>query len=448
MAINNVLDFGAVADGITKCSDAFKKAIEKCEKDGGGVIYVPAGTYLTGPITLKSNMTLEVEAGARLVFSNDLEDYAVVTSRWEGVKRDCYESCINAYNAENVSIVDRGILDGNGKFWWDIFRAKENKYPRPKMIAPYECSNVLIQGVTIVNSPSWTINTILCDNVTIDGLTINNPSDSPNTDGIDPESCTNVHISNCHIDVGDDCIAIKAGTEDTEIRVPCRNITISNCTMVHGHGGVVLGSEMSGDIINVTISNCIFEGTDRGIRLKSRRGRGGKVEDVRVCNVIMENVLCPFIANLYYFCGPRGEEKYVWDKEKYPVDERTPAFRRLNMSNISCKNVQASAGFFYGLAEMFVEDCSFENIYISMDKNAKPDYPAMLAGIEPMKQKGFFISNSQNISFSNVTVVGVDGPSFNLENCDSLVFDNCISKEPVNDGGLIAQENVTNLTIK
>lgn len=448
MSKYNVVDFGAIGDGKVSCTDAFKAAIAECEKNGGGTIYVPAGTFLTGAIFLKSNMTLFVEAGARLLFSNDINDFPVVISRWEGVKRECYASCINADDAENVTITGRGTLDGQGEFWWKIFRAKENAYPRPKLIAPYNCKNVTIEGVTLTNSPSWTINTILCENVTVDKITIKNPYDSPNTDGIDPESCKNVHISNCHIDVGDDCIAIKAGTEDTEQRVPCTNITITNCTMVHGHGGVVLGSEMSGDITNVTISNCIFEGTDRGIRLKSRRGRGGKVEDIRVNNIVMNEVLCPFIANLYYFCGPKGDEKYVWDKAPYPITEETPAFRRLSFANISAKNVSAAAGFFYGLAEMFVEDVTFDNIYISMADDAEPGFPDMLANIEPYKQKGFFASNTRGISFSNVTVVGADGPAFDVENSEDIVFSNCKSRNPRVESQVIRTTNVTNCDIK
>lgn len=448
MSLENILDHGAVGDGKTLCTEAIAKAVEKCRENGGGTVYVPAGTYLTGAIFLASNIELRVESGATLLFSNDIKDFPVVTSRWEGVKRDCYASCINADNAENVSLTGGGTLDGQGAFWWKIFRAKENEYPRPKMIAPYECKNVLIRDVILKNSPSWTINTILCDNVTIDNVTINNPSDSPNTDGIDPESCTNVHISNCHIDVGDDCIAVKAGTEDTADRVPCKNITITNCTMVHGHGGVVLGSEMSGGIINVAISNCVFEGTDRGIRLKSRRGRGGVVEDVRVDNVVMENVLCPFIANLYYFCGPRGDDKYVWDKNPYPVTDETPAFRRLHFANMTCKQVNAAAGYFYGLAEQFVEDCTFENIYISLADNAVPGKPAMLAGIEDMKQKGFFIANSKDISFSNVTVVGADGPAFDVEDCEDIVFANCKNKLNRTGGECVAQKNSKNISIK
>ncbi len=444
MAFINIVDCGACPDGKTLNTKAIELAIDKCVQSGGGTVFVPAGIYLTGPVFLKSNIELNLEAGATLLFSNDLNDYPVVESRWEGVKRECYASLINAYGEENISITGRGTLDGQGAFWWKIFRAKENKYPRPKMIAPYECKNVLISGVTLTNSPSWTINTILCDNITIDNVTIKNPYDSPNTDGIDPESCSNIHISNCHIDVGDDCIAIKAGTEDTKERIPCKNIVIENCTMVHGHGGVVLGSEMSGGIVNVAINNCVFENTDRGIRLKSRRYRGGVVEDIRVNNVIMENVLCPFIANLFYMWGPRGQDPDVCDKSPAPVTDATPAFRRLHFANMTCKRVNASAGYFYGLPEMFVEDCSFENIYISMAEDAVAGIPAMLVGAEEVKQKGFFMCNTKDIKFNNVTVVGADGPCFEIENSEDLTFTNCKSKENKANAPLIEQKNCKN----
>ena len=448
MSIINIVDCGAIGDGQFSCTKAIASAIEKCSNNGGGMVYVPAGTYLTGPIFLKDNIELNIEAGATLLFSNDLEEYPVVESRWEGVKQECYASLINAYNAKNISITGRGTLDGQGQFWWDIFRAKENKYPRPKMIAPYECENILIKGITLKDSPSWTINTILCNNITIDNVSIKNPYDSPNTDGIDPESCTNIHISNCHIDVGDDCIALKAGTEGTEERIPCKNITINNCTMVHGHGGVVLGSEMSGGIINVTISNCIFENTDRGIRLKSRRYRGGVVEDIRVNNVIMENVLCPFIANLYYMWGPRGMDADVADKNPAPVTKDTPAFRRLHFSNITCKNVNAAVGYFYGLAEMFVEDCTFENVYAELSKDGKPGIPAMLVGAEEVKEKGFYLCNTRDIKFNNVTVVGADGPAFEVENSENISFTSCANRENKADAALVHQRNSKNLIVQ
>ncbi|WP_312887364.1 glycoside hydrolase family 28 protein [Clostridium lacusfryxellense] len=273
-------------------------------------------------------------------------------------------------------------------------------------------------------------------------MSIKNPADSPNTDGINPESCKNVHISNCHIDVGDDCIAIKSGTEDTLIRVPCENITISNCTMVHGHGVVVIGSEMSGDIRNVTISNCVFEGTDRGIRMKSRRGRGGVIEDIRINNIVMKDVLCPFIANLYYYCGPKGKDKYVWDKTPYPITKDTPAFRRIHFSNITAREVRAAAGFLYGLAEMYVEDVSFENISISMAKNAEPGMPDMMSNLEPMAQRGFFCSNVKDISFSNVTISNHKGPAFYVENAFNVEFSRCKTKNAKNDDPMVKLINV------
>lgn len=448
MSIYNLVDFGAVGDGISSCTDIFKYVIDKCSRDGGGTIYIPSGKYLTGAIFLKSNMNLYIEAGAEILFSNNINEYPIVNSRWEGVKRDVYASCIYAENEENISITGQGTLNGQGDFWWKIFREKQNEYPRPKLISPDNCKNILIEGVKLINSPSWTINPICCENVTIDKVTIINPYDSPNTDGIDPESCYNVHISNCHIDVGDDCIAVKAGTEDTKEKIPCKNIVITNCTMVHGHGGVVLGSEMSGGIINVTISNCVFNGTDRGIRLKSRRGRGGIVEDIRINNIIMENVLCPFVANLYYYCGPKGKDKYVWDKSPYPITDETPAFRRLHFSNITAKKVSAAAGYFYGLPEMYIEDVTFDNVLISIDTEGAEAFPAMLANIEPMSQKGFFISNASNVVFNNVIIEKHKDSAFYIENSNNILFNNCKSKFPQNDKELLKIDNVENYEVK
>lgn len=438
----NITEFGAIPDGITSCTHAFTTVINACSEAGGGTVYVPAGKFLTGPIRLKSNINLKLDSGAILLFSNDVAEYPVVNSRWEGVQREVYSSCIYAENEENISITGRGKLDGQGQFWWKIVKNKENLYPRPKLISFHGCNNVLIEGVTLVNSPSWTVNPICCENVTVDKITIKNPSDSPNTDGVNPESCSNVHISNCHIDVGDDCVTIKSGTEDTEYRVPCENITISNCTMVHGHGGVVIGSEMSGDVRNVTISNCVFEGTDRGIRMKSRRGRGGVIEDIRINNIIMKDVLCPFIANLYYYCGPKGKDKYVWDKEPYPITAETPTIRRIHFSNITAREVRAAAGFLYGLAEMYVEDVSFENISIAMAEETEPGMPAMMSNLEPMKQRGFFCSNVSDLSFNNVTINNHEGPAFYVENATNVEFSRCKTKGAKIDVPMIELNNV------
>lgn len=280
MLIYNIEDFGALKNSKKLATEAITRAIEAANKAGGGTVYVPAGTFLTGAIHMKSNIELNLNPGAILSFSTNPEDYPAVECRWEGVKQQVHSPCIYGRELVNVSITGSGMINGNGELWWEKFRNRreELQYPRPTLIGLDSCQRVTLKDIALVNSPSWTVNPIGCYNVTIDNISILNPADSPNTDGINPESCTNVRISNCNIDVGDDCIAIKAGTEDTKERVPCENITITNCTMVHGHGGVVLGSEMSGDIRNVTISNCVFKQTDRGIRMKSRRGRGERLK--------------------------------------------------------------------------------------------------------------------------------------------------------------------------
>jgi polygalacturonase len=398
--------------------------IDQLHQAGGGRLIFASGIYPTGSLVLKSHVELHLQPGAILRFSDDPKEYPVVVSRWEGVKREVHASCIYAEDAENIAITGFGTLDGQGQKWWQVFREHPEQlaYPRPKLISFDSCQQITLRDIRLINSPSWTVNPILCQDVTVDNVKINNPADSPNTDGIDPESCKNVRISNCLIDVGDDCIAIKSGTEETKDRVSCENITITNCQMLHGHGGVVLGSEMSGDIRHVTITNCIFQDTDRGIRLKSRRGRGGIIEDIRVNNLIMDNVICPFTLNLYYFCGPKGKEKYVWDKNPYPITEETPQFRRIHFANISARNVHAAAGFIYGLSEQFISDVSFQDVSISMAKNPLPGKPAMMTGMNEMSKQGFYIGCAKNIQFDRLELVDVENP-FHVENSQGITVD-------------------------
>lgn len=424
-SVYNITEYGAIPDGVTDASPAFRKALRACARTGGGTVYVPAGRFAAGPVELPDNTTLYLDAGARLLFSTDPADYPAVESRWEGVQRKVSMSCVYAKDAENVAVSGRGTLDGRGEAWWKAYRAGTLALPRPKLISFHNCTRVRVSGVQLVNSPAWTVNPVLCDDVTVDGVTIVNPADSPNTDGINPDSCRNVRISNCLIDVGDDCIAVKAGTEGTSLRSPTRNVVIVNCTMLHGHGGVVLGSEMSGGISRVAVSNCVFEGTDRGIRMKSRRGRGGAVEDISVDNIIMDGVLCPFTANLYYFCGPGGKDGNVSDRRALPVTDATPAFRRLRFSNITARNVRAAAGFFYGLAEMPVENVSFSDVSVELQPDAEPAVPEMMAGLSPMSRRGFFCGNVRNFSFHRVWVSGHEGPAFHVENGEDVSFDAC-----------------------
>lgn len=378
-----------IADKITYLST-------KC---GGGTLYFPAGEYKVGPIELKSNITIELEAGAVLKFSNDMDLYTpFVEMRYEGVMIKTFHPLISAVDCENITIKGEGTIDGQGKAWWDEkFKCdlaiknngnyETNKYQkmwrevndvealkkvtntdwfgnikngffRPPFIQPMRCKNVKIEGIHIQNSPFWTVNPEFCDNLTIHGITINNPL-SPNTDGINPESCKNVHISDCHISVGDDCITIKSGRDlqARQLGVPCENITITNCTMLAGHGGVVIGSEMSGGVKKVSISNCVFDGTDRGIRIKSSRGRGGVVEDIRVSNIVMSNIAKEAVVlNLKYS---------KMDKEE--KSERTPIFRNIHISDMICNGVQTPVKI-VGLEESPISDISLRNIDI---KNAK-----------------------------------------------------------------------------
>ena len=240
----------------------------------------------------------------------------------------------------------------------DYVSSMQRRFFRPPFIQPIRCKNVKIQGIKIINSPFWTINPEFCENLLIDGVTINNPL-SPNTDGINPESCRYVHISNCHISVGDDCITLKSG-RDLQARNlghPNENITITNCTMLAGHGGVVIGSEMSAGVKKVTISNCVFDGTDRGIRIKSTRGRGGVVEDIQVDNIVMRNIEQEAIVmDLAYSKMPAE-----------PLSDRTPIFRNINISNMTATDVLIPIRI-NGLEESPISDVTISNVNI---KNAK-----------------------------------------------------------------------------
>ena len=390
---------GAVTDGTTVNTRLINSTIERLAGEGGGTLFFPAGRYLTGPIRLKSNITLELEAGATLLFSTNFDDYLpFVEVRHEGVMMKSFCPLIYATDAENITIKGEGTLDGQGKAWWDEFfkvlidlrdngKRDVNKYQplfekendvkkiasetnedwhgtldrrffRPPFIQPIRCKNVRIEGVKIINSPFWTVNPEFCDNVTVDGVTIHNV-DSPNTDGINPESCRNVHISNCHISVGDDCITIKSGRDlqARNIGAACENITVTNCTMLSGHGGVVIGSEMSGGVRRVTITNCVFEGTDRGIRLKSTRGRGGIVEDIRISNIEMKDIKKEALTfNLKYSRMPQE-----------PKSERTPVFRNIHISGVTVVDVNVPIQI-VGLEEAPISDIVLRDIQI---KNGK-----------------------------------------------------------------------------
>jgi polygalacturonase len=412
----NVRMFGATGDGKTLDSPAIQKAIDACAELGGGTVYLPAGQYQAGSLFLRNHITLLLDAGAVICGSENRADYPIIHSRWEGKHQDTHAPLIGGEHLHHIAVTGRGTIDGRGGVWWQAKFEKTLAYPRPRLISFSDCSNVLIEGITAVNSPSWTINPVHCQNVNVRGITIINPADSPNTDGINPDSCRLVRISDCYISVGDDCITIKSGTEHErpDLHAPCRDITITNCTLERGHGGVVIGSEMSGGVQNVVISNCVFIGTDRGIRIKSRRGRGGTIEDIRVSNLIMDGVLCPFTMNLYYHIGELGNLQ-VSDKNPRSVNLGTPRLRRIHFSHITAREVKHAAGFLYGLAEMPLEDISFSDIFISISDEADSGYPEMADDIPSMSQAGFFVRNARRIRLEQVQVRGHRGPAFDID---------------------------------
>ena len=457
----NIKELGADITGLVKCTGLINTTIDKAAKEGGGTLYFPAGNYLTGPINMQSNITLHIESGATIRFSDDFEDYLpFMTVRWEGVVMKTFAPLINAQNANNLTITGRGTLDGQGKKWWDfdnplITEARstgkithvtdiqrqweeankglvvddyfkptiERRFFRPPFIQFYECENILIEGVTIKNSPFWTINPEFCNNLVVHGITINNPSKDPkgpNTDGINPSSCSNVRISDCFISVGDDCITIKSGrdADGRKYGRSCENITITNCVMLAGHGGVVIGSEMSGGVKKVTISNCVFNGTDAGIRLKASRGRGGVVEEIRVDNIIMNDIQKnAFIFDLFYDKASKEE----------PVSERTPVFRNIHLSNITGNNIK-KVGYITGIKEMPIEEISFSNINM-------------------VAEQGFTAKTATNIRFTNVDFAVTKGASIAMEDCRDIVLDNFRTKKPLSNQAVIELSNVSNAFI-
>ncbi|HEV2417181.1 MAG TPA: glycoside hydrolase family 28 protein [Terriglobia bacterium] len=414
--VYNVLAYGASADGRKMDTQAIQAAIDACAEKGGGTVFLPAGKYLTGAIKLKSNIDLHLGSGATLLGSQDPGDYPVYPSPWPGGSREI-SSLIYGDGLTNVSLTGRGIIDGQGQAWWTrqwlMFPKRSAPVPvmseeerraevakisngRPRLMTLLNCRNVLIEGLTLINSAFWTVHPMFCDGVTITELTILNPVPSPNTDGIDPESCRNVHISDCHIDVGDDCIAIKSGKDagGRKVGKPCENITITNLTTGHGHG-VSIGSEMSGGVRNVTITNCVFQGMDRGIRIKTQRGRGGVVEGVTAANIVMQDVPEPFALTCFYSRGNPDEAR--------PVDEGTPKFRDFHFAHITARGAR-SAGQITGLREMPISGVVFNDIRIEA-------------------QRGFTCQNARELAFHNVYIESTRGPALAAKTVEAVEFD-------------------------
>ena len=363
----NVRDFGAAGDGIHEDTAALQAAIMLCPPKGR--VLVPAGHYLTLPLFLKSGIRLELERDAELLLVTDRNRFPVLPGRvhttegdiltgtWEGNPLDAYASLLTGMDVDDIVIYGEGVLNGqaqNGD-WWVNPKVKRGAW-RGNMLFLRGCSHFTLQGVTVRNSPSWNLHPFRSDDLRFLNVKVEAPWDSPNTDGLDPESCAGVLIAGCHFSLGDDCIAVKSGKLDARPHRPCTDVDIMHCLMENGHGGVTIGSEMAGGVLKMTVRDTVMRNTDRGLRIKTRRGRGkdGVIDGILFDNVRMEHVGTPFVVNSLYFCDPDGHDEWVQTLKKLPVDDGTPrigemVFRRIEADGCAC------AGYFLGLPEQPVE---------------------------------------------------------------------------------------------
>ena len=415
-------EYGAVGDGETLCTEAFSQAIEALKKKGGGHLIVPRGIWLTGPIVLQSNIDLHLEAGAVIQFAADETLYPIVSTSFEGLDTRRCQSPISARNTKNISITGHGVIDGNGQYWrplkrskvtdsqWQRFTSRPGgvetkkgywvpsegyakgesganmnvpnvkdesewqdikRFLRPVMVNLVECENILLQGVIFQNSPAWNLHPLMCENIIIDHVLVRNPSYAQNGDALDLESCKNALIVDSRFDAGDDGICLKSGKDaDGRRRArPCENVVVDGCTVFAGHGGFVVGSEMSGGVRNIMVRNCQFLGTDVGLRFKSTRGRGGIVENIFIDGISMTNIETYALTfNMYY--GGKSVAEVLADgdgnaqPQKMPVNETTPVFRNIDIRNVTCSN----AGYameFNGLPEMPITNIRLKDIQIT-----------------------------------------------------------------------------------
>ena len=439
----NLKDFGAKPDGVFNNGEAFKTAFEETAKNGGGKLTVDAGNWLTGPIDIPSDTTLELSEGARIVFVDDPALYPPAFTRWEGV--ECYgmHALVRSADSKNVKITGKGTIDGNGEKWWKTVKDKkarkqskpeepyeialaklnpgyenqagggggrETQFLRPALIEFINCENVVLEGIKIVDSPFWTVHPVYVKNLTLEKIHIENPYTAPNTDGIDVDSCENVKIIDCFVAVGDDGICIKSGSGPDGIRVnrPTVNVEVKGCTVRNAHGGIVIGSETAAGMSGIHASDCDLSGTDRGIRIKSRRGRGGDINDIELKNLVMNDTLCPIAMNMYYKCGITDTKSPLFSLEKMPVTSETPRIH--NVKIVGCKGTgcKASAGFIVGLPEMPIDNLEIRDCHFTTDESSdrSPMESDMFYGLPEVSVKSFRVRNAPGAKFENVTIEG------------------------------------------
>ncbi len=458
--------FGARGDGLSDDTAALQAALMACPR--GGLVRLSAGRYLTAPLFLKSDMAVELCEGAEVLGHRDIAKWPVLPGvlpdaegaertclgSWEGEAEACHAALFNLLFAQNVQLYGRGVIDGQAGFdtWWSrSFIAHEKRVPRlsprgrrtiadahlgveggtteraepvggwrPRLIFMVECEQVILHGMTLRNSPSWTVHPLLSRGLTFADLRIEAPADSPNTDGLNPESSTDIVISGVDFAVGDDCIALKSGKISMARRSvrPTRRVRISNCRMQNGHGAVVIGSEMASGVYDVSVQTCLFINTDRGIRLKTRRGRGREavIQRLNCRHIRMDGVGTAFVINSFYWCDPDGKTEQVADRNPRPVDDGTPSIADITLSHIDATGVRHAGVYVLGLPEQPVDGLTLDHIRLRFDPDAQPGEPDMAASIAPVARLGGLIANVRHLRTNALDIDGQSGETLTLEN--------------------------------
>ena len=434
----DVRRFGAVGDGAHDDTPAIQAAILSCARDGR--VRIPRGTYRVGPLFLKSHTTLQLDAGARLALRTDREAFPLlpgivrsadgaredVFSLYEGNPLDTFAAAITGIDVEDVRIIGEGTVDGCAQDgdWWQHTHHRTIAW-RGNLFFLRGCRRVTVQGIHFANSPCWNLHPFLSEDLDFFNIDITAPWNSPNTDAFDPESCRNVRLMGARLSVGDDCIAIKAGKiwMGQTYGAPCVNLEIRQCLMENGHGALTVGSEMAGGVKHVRVSECLMRQTDRGLRIKTRRGRGknGVIDDIVFERVRMDRVKAPLVVNSLYFCDPDGHSDYVQSREKQPVDDRTPTVGTIVYRDVEAAGCAACAAYLLGLPERPVEEVRLENCSFTFDPDAQPMQPAMADGVEPCALRGVWASGVKKLVLDRVRMEGNRAPDVESDNGTEVV---------------------------
>jgi polygalacturonase len=401
----DVRDYGAKGDGTTLDTVAIQKALDACGKAGGGVVRFTAGTYLSKPITMRTETTVELQAGATLQATTNHSDFMKTPGDWLKARGGDFIPFVGGKNLTNVTFTGGGTIDGGGAVWWGEAEKARQKVPgytlpRPDLIVLQRCKNLRMENITLQNSPKLHFGPEECEDVVVSNVTIISPESAANTDGVDPSDCRHVLITKCRIDTGDDNISIKTGHKVPGREFACEDITVSDCTFLHGHG-MSIGSQTSGGVHDVTVERCSFENTDNGIRIKSQRGRGGLVENIVFADITMTNVDPAVTFTCYYMANSARDPVQKPLPENDPaqaVTPETPVFRNIYVSNLTATS-EGGAGIIMGLPESKISNVVFENVKISA-------------------MSGMRIENAGGIEFTNSSILVKEGRPLWTKNAD------------------------------